>query len=140
MRTLPTRVAIGDGEALDSYLERVAVANDLSTRDLFRLLTEAHDTVRPPAAFMMTKPVAALVSRLQLLSGLTSDEMERATLVRYDRGRPLDLAGLDPCNRYSYRKVVSRGWFPSHGSPVCPLCLPDGGVWQLHWRLPMSTV
>lgn len=49
MRTLPTRVAIGDGEALDSYLERVAVANDLSTRDLFRLLTEAHDTVRPPA-------------------------------------------------------------------------------------------
>lgn len=140
MRTLPTRVAIGAGEALDSYLERVSVANDLSTRDLFRLLTEAQDTVRPPAAFMMTKPAAALVSRLQVLSGLTSDEIERATLVRYNRGRPLDLTGLNPCDRYSFRKVAGRGWFPSHGSQVCPLCLPDGGVWQLHWRLPMSTV
>lgn len=137
---LPTRIAMAPGEALDSYLERVARANDLLTQDLFRILTEAHESECSTAAFMMTKPDGALIDRVARLTGLTSNAILRATLTRYDHGRPLNLDGLNPREHETFRKVVSRGWFPAHGTQACPECLFDSGVWQLSWRLPFSAV
>src|SRR6202034_857753 len=58
---------------------------------------------------------------------------------RFDHGLPLMLTGFDPLDRHSFRHVVTHGWFPPTGSQVCPQCLAKQGIWQLHWRLPLST-
>ena len=43
-------------------------------------------------------------------------------------------------DRASYRAIVCQGWFPQHGTQLCPLCLSHDGIWQLSWKLPVSTV
>jgi len=50
-------------------------------------------------------------------------------------GTALDLTGLDPADRYSYRQVAARGWTPAHGTQICPTCLAEDGAWQSAWRL-----
>lgn len=137
---LPARIGIRLGEALDSYLEQVADANDLLTKDLFRLLIENRESIAPTAAFMMTKPDAALVDRIEELTGMAAQAVERATLARYDGGIPLNLDGLNPREHHSFRNVVNRGWFPPHGTQICPICLSDKGIWQLSWRSSTSAV
>lgn len=137
---LPTRIPIDSRETLDSYLERVAVANDLMTKDLFRLLTEEQEATAPSAAFMLIKPGGEMVDRIVDLTGLTVSDVENSTLARYDRRTPLNLDGFDPLDRNSFRTIASRGWFPKHGTQVCPICLSYDGIWQLSWRLPTSTV
>lgn len=137
---LPARIPIDPRESLDSYLERVALANDLMTKDLFRLLTEERDASSPSAAFMLIRPSREMVYRIVDLTGLTGPDVKNSTLVRYDRGTPLNLDGFDPLARSSFRTISSRGWFPQHGTQVCPMCLSHDGIWQLSWRLPTSTV
>lgn len=137
---LPARIQLGPSEALDSYLERVAISNDILTKDLFRLLTEEHNDVSPSAAFMLVKPNGQITARIGSVTGLSADDVANATLVRYDGGLPLNLDGFDPLDRHSFRKVVARGWFPQHGTQVCPMCLARDGIWRLQWKLPISTV
>ncbi|MBM4474044.1 hypothetical protein GS456_01045 [Rhodococcus hoagii] len=137
---LPTRVAIDSREALDSHLERVALANDLTTKDLFRMLTEERNASSPSAAFMLVRPSREIVDRIVDLTGLTPSAVENLTLARYDGGTPLNLDGFNPLDQASYRTIASRGWFPQHGTQACPLCLSDGGIWQLSWKLPSSVV
>ena len=50
-------------------------------------------------------------------------------------GTALDLTGLDPGDRHSYRQVAARGWIPAHGTQTCPACLAETGAWQTAWRL-----
>lgn len=137
---LPARVAIDSREALDSHLERVALANDLTTKDIFRMLTEERNASSPSAAFMLVRPSREIVNRIVGLTGLTPSAVEDSTLARYGGGTPLNLAGFNPLDQSSYRTIVSQGWFPQHGTQVCPLCLSGDGIWQLSWKLPISTV
>ena len=64
--------------------------------------------------------------------------MYAATLASFD-GTALDLSGLDPVDRYSYRQVAARGWTPAHGTQICPACLADSGTWKTAWRLLLVT-
>jgi hypothetical protein len=61
-----------------------------------------------------------------------------ATLASFD-GTALDLTGLDPTDRHSYRQVAARGWTPAHGTQICPECLADTGTWKTAWRLLLVT-
>ncbi|WP_454166306.1 TniQ family protein [Gordonia iterans] len=137
---LPARVAIDPRESLDSYLERLALVNDLTSSSLVGLLRENHDGSSPSTAFMLVRPSDKLASRIMSLTGLGEAAVEQSTLARYDSGVPLNLEGFDPLDRASYRTVVAQGWFPQHGTQLCPLCLRRDGIWQLAWRLPISAV
>ncbi|MCF8604281.1 TniQ family protein [Gordonia sp. HY442] len=137
---LPARIAIDPRESLDSYLERIALVNDLTTRNLVRMLKEDRDGSSPSTAFMLVRPSDDLVGRITSLTGLSAAAVENSTLMRYDGGTPLTLDGFDPLDRASYRAIVCQGWFPRHGTQLCPLCLSHDGIWQLSWKLPVSTV
>lgn len=137
---LPARVAIDPRESLDSYLERIALVNDLTTKSLVRMLKENRDGSSVSTAFMLVRPSDELVGRIVDLTGLGASAVENSTLLRYDGGAPLNLDGFDPLDRASYRAIVCQGWFPQHGTQLCPLCLSHDGIWQLSWKLPVSTV
>lgn len=137
---LPARVAIDPRESLDSYLERMSLVNDLTTKSLVRMLKENRDGLSVSTAFMLVRPSDELVGRIVDLTGLEASAVENSTLVRYDGGAPLNLDGFDPLDRASYRAIVCQGWFPQHGTQLCPLCLSHDGIWQLSWKLPVSTV
>lgn len=137
---LPARVAIDPRESLDSYLERIAHVNDLTTKSLVRMLKENRDGSSVSTAFMLVRPSDELVGRIVDLTGLGASAVENSTLLRYDGGAPLNLDGFDPLDRASYRAIVCQGWFPQHGTQLCPLCLSHDGIWQLSWKLPVSTV
>lgn len=137
---LPARVAIDPRESLDSYLERTSLVNGLTTNNLLRMLREDGDEPSVSTAFMLVRPTSELVGRIVDLTGLASTAVANSTLVRYDGGVPLRLDGFDPLDRASYRAIVGQGWFPRHGTQVCPLCIAQDGIWQLSWRLPVSTV
>ncbi len=64
--------------------------------------------------------------------------MYAATLASFD-GTGLDLTGLDPADRYSYRQVAARGWTPAHGTQICPACIDTTGAWKATWRLLLVT-
>jgi len=137
---LPSRIAIGSEEGLDSYLERLALVNNLRPTQLMRLLTAPAGCLAPSPAFLMVKPDPAIVERIAGLGGLGIASLAGATLMRYDAGLPLWLDGLDPRQRHSFRQVVTQGWFPPFGSQACPLCLADDGIWRVEWRLPIVAV
>lgn len=136
---LPARIDLHDEEALDSFLERVATANDLTSAQLVRLLTAANNVEPPTLAFMTVRPAEELVQRIASLTGRGANQIHRATLMRFDGGRPLTLDGFDPRDRSSFRNVVTSGWFPNQGTQCCPRCLAADGVWRIRWRLPMSS-
>ena len=137
---LPTRAALAERESLDSFLERLATANDLSPPFLLRLLTAAEYSDRPTAAFMMIKPDPLIVSRIARLSGVDEGSVAQATLLRFDDGLPFYLDRLDPHRRHTFRQVVTQGWFPQFGSQACPICLAEDGIWKLEWRLPLVAI
>ena len=135
---LPTRLVLDERESLDSFLERLAVANGFSPPYLLRLLTAAERSDCPSAAFMMIKPDPLIITRIASFSGLDEVSVAQATLVRFDDGLPLYLDGLDPLRRHTFRHVATQGWFPQFGSQACPMCLGEDGIWQLEWRLPLA--
>ncbi|ORJ53729.1 TniQ family protein [Mycobacterium simiae] len=135
---LPSRPALDERESLDSFLERLAIANGLSPPQVLRLLTAAEHSGSPGAAFMMIKPDPLIISRIARLTGVDGASVADATLLRFDDGLPLYLDGLDPLRRHTFRHVVTQGWFPQFGSQLCPLCLAEDGIWALEWRLPLA--
>ncbi|UPG68520.1 TniQ family protein [Gordonia hongkongensis] len=96
---LPARVAIDPRESLDSYLERIALVNDLTTKSLVRMLKENRDGSSVSTAFMLVRPSDELVGRIVDLTGLGASAVENSTLLRYDGGAPLNLDGFDPLDR-----------------------------------------
>lgn len=137
---LPARVRIGDRESLDSFLERLADANDQSPPELLRRLTAPDEFGSPSAAFLMIKPDPLMVGRIASVSGVDDEAVRRATLLRFGAGLPFRFDGLDPRQRHTFRQVVVQGWFPTFGTQICPLCLGADGIWALHWRLPIVAV
>lgn len=134
---LPSRPAMADRESLDSFLERLATANDLSPPYLLRALTTTEPSGTPTAAFMMIKPDPLIVARIARLSGADEPSIAQATLLRFDDGLPLHLGPLDVRQRHTFRQVVAQGWFPQFGTQACPMCLSEDGIWRLEWRLPL---
>ena len=137
---LPSRVSLGDDEALDSFLERLAHANDLEPAHILRTLRHGEGGRDATLAFFMTAPHIEVLTRIEHLSGIPVERLRNATLLRFDGGLPLCLDGLDPLDRHTYRNVVAQGWFPGFGSQVCSSCLAQKGIWRVHWRLPIAAV
>lgn len=134
---LPARVQLTDGEALDSFLERVAVANELTAVDMVRLLDP-----RPGSGsllFALVQPSNELLGRIELLTALGIDDARSATLQRFAYCRPLDFSGFEEPSVASFRVLSARGWFPLQGTQVCPKCLRSGR-WLIEWRLPHIAV
>ena len=137
IKPLPTRVQLTDGEALDSYLERVALANDLTTVELLRTLDP-----RPGAeslTFALVQPSNDLLERIEQVTTLKPHEAKSATLQRFGNGRPLDFSGFAEPSAAAYRAISARGWFPLQGTQICPECV-QSGRWLIEWRLPHIAV
>ncbi|OPX11782.1 TniQ family protein [Mycobacterium sp. AT1] len=140
LHALPTRTLIAESESLDSFLERLAAANDLPPSELLRLITVSDGLLKPTLSFLMFKPDPAVVNRIAWLSGVETSAIRKATLLRFGDGLPYHLGGLDPLRRHSFRLVVTQGWFPLFGSQVCPQCVAECGYWRIDWRLPLVAV
>lgn len=130
---LPVTLATTPGEALDGYLERVADANHLTTATLLPL------ACRTDGRFLMLKPAGPVLARLATLTGRVEADLVAGTLPGVD-DCVIDLTGLDPIDRHSYRAVAARGWAAVHGTRICPRCLAADGIWRLWWRLPYAAI
>ena len=131
---LPVSVTPEPGESIESWLEHLADANGLTTAQLLTATGRGRGETR----YLTLAPSPDTVARLAALARVDEDQVYAATLARFD-GTALDLTGLDPADRYSYRQVAARGWTPAHGTQICPACLTDTGVWQSAWRLLIVT-
>lgn len=114
-RTLPLRVRLAPGEALDSWLLRLAHRNGVPLRRLAPMLG-LDDRLRIWRNYALTRDIpAATLRRVETQTGLPAGTLDMAVL---DQFNPL-------------------GWTPIPGSRYCPRCLKEnGGWWPLRWQLP----
>ncbi|WP_460755137.1 TniQ family protein [Myceligenerans cantabricum] len=114
-RTLPLRVRLAPGEALDSWLLRLAHRNRVPLRRLAPPLG-LDDWLRIWRNYALTRGIpSATLRRIETQTGLVAGTLDRAVLDQFD---PL-------------------GWSPIPGSRYCPRCLAqNGGWWPLRWQLP----
>ncbi len=131
---LPVSVTPGPGESIESWLEHLAEANGLTTAQLLA----ATGRGRAGTRYLMLAPSPETIARLAALARVDERDVYAATLAAFD-GTALDLTGLDPADRHSYRQVAARGWAPAHGTQICPACLAEHGAWQGVWRLLIVT-
>ncbi len=131
---LPVSVTPRPGESIESWLEHLADANGLTTA---QLLTET-GRGRAGNRYLTLAPAPETITRLAALARVDEQHVYAATLAGFD-GTALDLTGLDPADRHSYRQVAARGWTPAHGTQICPRCLGENGAWQGAWRLLIVT-
>lgn len=133
-RTLPVRLAPLPGEALDSWLEALALRLSTPLGDVrshlgFPVRNRSGNHLRdiPPdwTIALREQETAALAHS----SGLSSTAITAMTLAHYDQRALL----IDLEHRHVNRRVL---WGRARGSRFCPDCLADsGGRWQLTWRL-----
>lgn len=116
VRLLPLRVPIGEGEALDSWLLRLAHRSQIPLRWLLEVLGLAERISRVWRNHALVAGIPApLLRRIETQTGLPPNALDAAVL---DRFEPL-------------------GWKPTAGSWYCTACLREsGGRWPLHWQLP----
>lgn len=116
-RQLPLRIAIGEGEAFDSWLLRLAHRNKMPVQWLLPVL--GLNTVPTPwrnHALVRDIPTEIL-RRVETQAGLAPHLLDQAVL---DRFTPL-------------------GWQPTTGSRYCVSCLTEtGGQWPIRWKLPYT--
>jgi hypothetical protein len=131
---LPISVPPRPDESVESWLEHLADANGLTTAQLLGTLRRTGTSTR----YLTLAPSPETIARLAALARVDEKAVYAATLASFD-GTALDLTGLDPADRYSYRQVAARGWTPAHGTQICPACLADTGAWKTAWRLLLVT-
>jgi hypothetical protein len=129
---LPVSVTPVDGEAIDSYLERLADANGMT----FSVLSRRVRFGGARTAFLAIAPDEQLVGNLATLSTVPTIELERGTANALPG---INADGLDPASKKTWRTVAARGWPPEHGSALCAACLAADGAWRLAWRHPWVT-
>lgn len=129
---LPVRVAPAAGESLESWLERLAAGNTLTTAQLLADLGISSNLS------VLALP-APTIQRLAQRTRVDHDRIHAATLAAFD-GHGIDLDGFTPTDPASYRQVAARGWAPAHGTQLCPRCLADHGVWLATWRTPYAAI
>jgi hypothetical protein len=117
-RRLPLRVPIGDGEALDSWLLRLAHRNRISLRWLLETLGLAERVQRVWRNHALVAGIpASLLRQIESQTGLTPHGLDGAVL---DQFEPL-------------------GWKPTAGSWYCTACLRESdGRWPIRWQLPYT--
>jgi len=101
---LPVSVAPRPGESIESWLEHLADANGLTTAQLLN----AAGRGRAGTRYLTLAPSPATIARLAALARVDEQDVYAATLASFD-GTALDLTGLDPGDRHSYRQVAARG-------------------------------
>ena len=131
---LPVSVTPRPGESIESWLEHLADANGLTTAQLLTTAGRRAGGRR----YLTLAPSPETITRLAALARIDEQDVCTATLASFD-GTALDLTGLNPTDRHSYRQVAARGWAPAHGTQICPTCLAEHGAWQAAWRLLIVT-
>lgn len=134
MSVLPVSLAPRHGESIESWLEHLAGANGLTAAQLVTHLRHAGVGTR----YLTLAPSPQTIRALAALARVTDQAVQAATLAAFD-GTALDLSGLEPADRHSYRQVAARGWTPARGTQICPACLAETGTWQNTWRLLLVT-
>ncbi|HOA04219.1 MAG TPA: TniQ family protein, partial [Dermatophilaceae bacterium] len=102
---LPVSVPPQAGESIESWLEHLADANGLTTAQLLA----AAGRGRAGTRYLTLAPSPETIARLASLARIDEDRVYAATLASFD-GTALNLTGLDPTDRHSYRQVAARGW------------------------------
>jgi hypothetical protein len=117
-RTLPLRVPLVEGEALDSWLVRLAHRNGISVGRLLPVLGLDMKLLRGWRNHSLVWRLPPdLLRRIETQTGLPPHTLDQAVLDHYE---PL-------------------GWKPTVGSRYCPACLRlSGGTWLLRWQLPYT--
>ncbi|MFE8935810.1 MULTISPECIES: TniQ family protein [Micrococcus] len=128
---LPIRPRPAPEEALDSYLERVATANGVTTSGFVRQLTTE---ARAPLRFTNIAPPPPILDVLASWTGTDRGLLQDCLLTRY----PV-IPFIDSQNRHGTRSVVAHGWVLLNRSQACPWCLAETGVWKITWRLAWVT-
>jgi len=131
---LPISVPPRPDESVESWLEHLADANGLTTAQLLATIRRTGATTR----YLTLAPSPETIARLAALARVDEKVVYAATLASFD-GTALDLTGLDPADRHSYRQVAARGWTPAHGTQICPACIATTGAWKTAWRLLIVT-
>lgn len=125
VRTFPLRVALIEGEALDSWLEFVAYRHHTPPAVLLRYCGI------DPQVFLhswLVRPQLAQFERLAALAEEPLEDLAAATLLRY--------AGVEFDRAARGQRPRPSAWGWRAFSRLCPQCLSDsGGRWQIAWRL-----
>lgn len=128
IRKLPIRIAPIAGEALDSWLERVAHRTHAAFGDV--LAAVGLDSHRPHStSSWLLRLSADEAQRVSAATGVAIDVLETMTLTHFSE-RALRIN--------DDARALSRTfpWGRGSGSRFCPMCLKaTGGGWQLTWRL-----
>ncbi len=131
---LPISVPPQPDESVESWLEHLADANGLTTAQLLATIRRTGATTR----YLTLAPSPETIARLAALARVDETAVYASALAFFD-GTALDLTGLNPADRHSYRQVAARGWTPTHCTQTCPACLADTGAWKTAWRLLLVT-
>ncbi|MBK8867618.1 MAG: TniQ family protein [Actinomycetales bacterium] len=131
---LPISVPPRPDQSVESWLEHLADANGLTTAQLLATIRRTGATTR----YLTLAPSPETIATLAALARVNKKDVYAATPASFD-GTALDLTGLDPGDRYSYRRVAARGWAPVHGTQICPACIAETGTWKTAWRLLIVT-
>lgn len=128
VRTLPIRVAPMTGEALDSWLERIAHRTHAAFGDvLLAVGLNSHRANTTSTWIVQLREEDA--QSISTATGVAVDILEAMTLAHFsERALRIKDSG----------SVLSRTfpWGRACGSRFCPLCLKgSAGGWQLSWRL-----
>ncbi|GAA2138488.1 hypothetical protein GCM10009760_19860 [Kitasatospora kazusensis] len=135
-RRLPTVVSPGAGESFSAWVDRAAFDLGIGPGQLVRALGLECRASSPSARPMFFGVVLSGESArgLREATGLPASMWRRMHLERY-AATALDFAGLDTGRETTLRTWSRQGWAQVYGSRACPLCLADGPVWWLWWRL-----
>lgn len=124
---LPVRVAPRPGQALDSYLEHLADANQLTTTALAAYLRRVSGA---PTRYLTLAPDPALLATIAALADIDPAQLATTVLSELPTVPALTTAG-----RYGHRQVAAQGWIQLGHTQACPGCLAATGAWSTTWRL-----
>lgn len=133
---LPARISPTAGQALDSYLEQVADANNLTSADLTALIRRR---TGHPVRYLTLSPDPTTLLAITELTGTSTEQLIAMTLPGLPRHDGWDLDRFDPAQRNGFVQIGNRGWLRTRGSQLCPACLTATGIWHLTWRLYTAT-
>lgn len=128
-RWLPVRPRVVPGEALDSYLVRMALGNGLTPKALSEELSTRAGTpvLNGRAVLVGYTPVSAIVTTIADMGALTISQVVDMTLARY-------IPHLSP------GPGTRLPWIPRFGTAICPECVSTNMIWPLIWRVPHIAV
>jgi hypothetical protein len=128
VRTLPLRVTPAAGEAIDSWLERIAHRSNVTWQEL-RITQGRVIPAKTYADRWTGRLTAQQCTTLSMVTGVDPDALRSMTLESYSA----IAAGFEP---YTGREAAVYPWRHCHASRFCPFCLMEtGGAWRLVWRM-----